>query len=215
MFNLSASLSRDHLLDVFRPEADNVLSWNLVHAKLISVTAEAVTNSAAVVTEEVASCLVLTAEPELLVTLKQRVVIKELSIQHREASSIDIDLPEKLGSVLHCLSGAKGVSLWMNNDGVSERISLNTVGSAGNRDNLSAVFTNDLVFNFRGFVQHRRHLIDELTVGEHELVDQNEIAALNRDSLSLIAALRALSRVSSCMSISTTTSAATSAAATV
>jgi hypothetical protein len=36
-----------------------------------------------------------------------------------------------------------------------------------------------------------------LAVSEHELVDQNEVAALDRDPFSLVAALSALSRVSS------------------
>ena len=197
MLNLSASVRGDHLFDVLRPEADNVLARNLVYAKLITVTAEAVANRSTVVSEKVTSCLVLTAEPELLVALKQCVVVEELSIQHREAAGIDIDLSKELGRVLHRFSGAKRVSLGMNNEGVRERIALNTVGSTGDRDNLSTEFTNDLVLNLWAFVQHSRHLLDELAVSEHELVDQNEVAALNRDPLSLIAALSALSGVSS------------------
>lgn len=103
----------------------------------------------------------------------------------------------------------------MNHDGVGERIALDSVGSSSDGDNLSAVLTNNLILNIGGLIKDRCHLLNELTVSEHELIDQNEVAALYRYSLSLIAALSALARVSAGVSVSTTTSTTTSATASI
>lgn len=171
MLDLGASLSLHHSLYVLWPETDNVLSRNLVDAKLIPITTEAVPNSATVVTEEISRGFVLPAEPELLVPLKERIVIKKLSVEHREAAGVDIDLAEKLGGVFYRLRCSHRITFWVNNDGVRERISLNSVGTPGNGDDLSAVFTNDLIFNLWGFVKYRGHLLNKLPVCEHKLVD--------------------------------------------
>ena len=171
MLDLGTSLSLHHSLYVLWPETNNVLTRNLVHAKLIPITTEAVTNGSAIVTEEVSRGFVLSAEPELLVPLKERVVIEKLSVEHREAAGVDIDLTKKLGGVFYGFRGAHRVTFWVNNDGIGERISLDTVCTTSNGDDLSTVFTNDLVFNLWSFVKYRRHLLDELPVSEHELVD--------------------------------------------
>jgi hypothetical protein len=63
-----------------------------------------------------------------------------------------------------------------------------------------------LVFYLSLFIDYRRHLINELTVREHELVYQNEISTFDGDPLSLIAAFSALSWMTASVSISTATS---------
>jgi hypothetical protein len=100
LLNVSAGLS--HSFHVLWPEADNILSWNLVYAELVTITAESVANCSTVVTKEVARCFVLAAEPELLVTLKESVVIEEFAVKHGKTTSIDVYFTKKISCFLHC-----------------------------------------------------------------------------------------------------------------
>jgi hypothetical protein len=85
----------------------------------------------------------------------------------------------------------------VNYDRVRERISLDAVSSACHRDNFTAVLLNQIVLDVRALINDRSHFLDELRVGEHELINQNQITAFNGYTLALVATLRALSWMSS------------------
>jgi hypothetical protein len=59
------------LFNVLGPQTDDILAGHLIDTELISISTEAVSNCSAVVTQKIATRLILAAEPELLVALKE------------------------------------------------------------------------------------------------------------------------------------------------
>jgi hypothetical protein len=167
----------------------------LVNAQFIAIATESITNRSTVITEEISGRLVLSAEPELLISLKESVIIEKLTVEHGEATGVDIYFTEELASFFNRLWGCEIVAFRVDYDRVGEWIALDPVGSSRYRDYFSAVLANNLILDLCLFVDYCGHFIDKLPVGEHELIDENQIATFDGDTLSLIAALGALSWV--------------------
>jgi hypothetical protein len=106
----------------------------------------------------------------------------------------------------------------MDDDRHREWIALDAVCAWRNIDDNAAVLANDFVFALWLAIDDFFELLDQLGIGEHELVDEHEVPAFDRDALALIAALGCRTSepaAASAVALASTASATTAAAATI
>ena len=183
------------LIEISRPQADDILAWNLENSELISIASEAVSHSSSVVAQEISAGLVLAAKPQLLVPLKEGCVVEQLSVKHRKAASVDVYIAQLSCRIFDELCSLDRVTLWVHNDRVCKWVTLDAIRATGDGDHLSAVLFDHIILYRSILIDSCCHLFDELRIREHKLIDEHEIATFDRNPLSLVTTLCALSRV--------------------